>query len=92
MGTRSLEQLEDLAMKLCRDWRTFDPEQVLFREQHEQLFQEVCGPLDAEAQSTVVAMLDARICGLEGEKEFLFRLGLQMGLELGGLDILGKIC
>lgn len=88
----ALSMLEDLATKLCRDWQKFDPEQILFREQYERLFQEVCGPLDTEAQSTVIAMLDARLCGLAGEKEFLFRLGLQIGLELGGLDILEKIC
>ncbi|WP_298034126.1 hypothetical protein [uncultured Dysosmobacter sp.] len=88
----ALSMLEDLATKLCRDWQKFDPEQILFREQYERLFQDVCSRLDTETRNTVIAMLDARLCGLEGEKEFLFRLGLQIGLELGGLDILEKIC
>jgi len=80
--------MEQLARDLRSNWRKTDPEQAWFRGRYERMYQEFCGQASPILQDAVGDLLDAYYCALEGEAWFLFRLGLQMGLELGGLDVL----
>lgn len=90
MKNRSTEQLERMAHRFWQEQGRNDPEQRWYEEKYEALYRafEKRHRRNTALQSDVADLLDAQGCVAEGECEFLFRLGLQMGLELGGLDLL----
>ena len=88
MATQTIKLLETGADKLCRHREQYDPELREWVRREETLRQEFFQRhrRNPALRRQVLELLDA--AGAVGclEQEFYFRLGLQMGLELGGLD------
>ena len=86
MEHEALEMLETIARNLCRE--RMRREGVLYSSEarlREVFFQEHEG--DADLRRSVLRLLDAGDCEAELEGTQLFYLGLQMGLELGRLNL-----
>ena len=90
MRNKTQSILSDLLHRLRRDCIDYDPEVTLCRRDFQSLYEDFSrAHRDNPALLRAVdGLLDARAGWDEtaGERQFL--LGLQMGLELGGMDML----
>ena len=85
MEHEALEMLETIARNLCRERMRREGVGRSEARLREVFFQEHEG--DADLRRSVLRLLDAGDCEAELEGTQLFYLGLQMGLELGRLNL-----
>ena len=89
MNHRTIEILESAADAICQHRRQFDPELHEWTRREQELqqafFQQHRN--NPKLRQQVLEILDAQGSVEYLQQEFYFRLGLQMGLELGALDL-----
>lgn len=93
MRNDTLRMLEKLAYQYQREKLARDPECQMM-EQHQAVLREAFLNAHQEDHALILAvndLLDAQNLLAECRSDFNFFLGLQIGLELGGLDILREI-
>lgn len=93
MKNDTLRMLEKLAYQYQREKLAQDPECQMM-EQHQTALREAFLSAHREDHALIIEVndiLDAQNLLAECRSDFNFSLGLQIGLELGGLDILREI-
>lgn len=88
--TPTVELMQNTALTLCRRELSCDPEYRAMQEEAETLRAQFRKQHPKALCARVLQILDAclALSAMEGER--LFLMGLQMGLELGGLDCLPR--
>lgn len=90
MKNKTLCLLDELTYRFQRDHADRDPELRAERQRSDTLYRQFCQQYGRDRQMfrQVVDLMDTQTRIGEYLGEFRFLLGLQMGLELGGLDLL----
>ena len=90
MGNTAMALLDQLVLQLSREQKLWEPEWKMIHQEREARYKalrERCGE-HRELLHAINDLVDACFAEAECQQEFCLRLGLQLGIELGKVDVL----